>query len=95
MPTHNVSRRLLLGATAAIPAVIGSGARAQSNAPLNVLAHRVHQTVATGTQGGDATAPWARARGTSVQWTTFDTGPLWERLAGPSLYMARGHPRAT
>ena len=80
MTMPNISRRLLLGAAATMPAVIGSAARAQSNAPLSVLAHRVHQTVATGTQGGDATAPWTRARGTSVQWTTFDTGPLWERL---------------
>ena len=36
-------------------------------------------TVATGSQGGDITQPWQRARGTGVQWTTFDTGPLWER----------------
>jgi multiple sugar transport system substrate-binding protein len=75
----NISRRLLLG-TLALPAVIGSEARAQAAAPLQVLAHRVHMTVATGSQGGDVTQPWQRARGSGVQWTTFDTGPLWERL---------------
>jgi multiple sugar transport system substrate-binding protein len=73
-------RRLLLGAALAAPAVISGAARAQSAGPLNVLAHRVHQTVATGSQGGDITTPWVRASGTPVQWTTFDTGPLWERL---------------
>lgn len=78
--TRTIPRRALLGAALAAPSVIGGAARAQSNAPLTVLAHRVHQTVATGAQGGDATAPWTRASGSAVQWTTFDTGPLWERL---------------
>jgi multiple sugar transport system substrate-binding protein len=70
-----ITRRTLLAA----PALLAPSVRAQG-APLQVLAHRVHMTVATGAQGGDISAAWTRASGTPVQWTTFDTGPLWERL---------------
>ncbi len=75
-----IPRRALLGSSLALPFIVSSTARAQSGAPLQVLAHRVHQTVAVGSQGGDITQAFTRARGTPVQWTTFDTGPLWERL---------------
>ena len=34
----------------------------------------------TGAQGGDITRDWAQKNGTTIQWTTFDTGPLQERL---------------
>jgi multiple sugar transport system substrate-binding protein len=70
-----LNRRLMLAA----PALLALPARAQA-APLQVLAHRVHMTVATGAQGGNISDAFARASGTPVQWTTFDTGPLWERL---------------
>src|SRR4029450_12769017 len=53
--------------------------RAQAAGPLQVIAHRVHKTVAAG-QAGDATAAFTQATGTPVEWTTFDTGPLQERL---------------
>jgi multiple sugar transport system substrate-binding protein len=71
-----ISRRTLLGAAAALPALT---ARAQG-APLAVFSHRVHQTVATGAQGGNIADAWTRAGNPAVQWTTFDTGPLSERL---------------
>ncbi|WP_342364248.1 ABC transporter substrate-binding protein [Terrarubrum flagellatum] len=48
-------------------------------APLQVFAHRVHKTVTAG-QGGDATSAWTKAMNVNVEWTTFDTGPLQERL---------------
>jgi len=73
-------RRTLLTTTLAAPFVLGGTARAQSNAPLQVISHRVHQTVATGSQGGDITRAFTQATGAAVQWTSFDTGPLWERL---------------
>src|SRR6185312_14509835 len=44
--------------------------------PLVVFAHRVHQTVA----GPDVTAAFTKATGVPVQWVTFDTNPLAERL---------------
>jgi multiple sugar transport system substrate-binding protein len=74
----SISRRsFLAGMTAS--ALLPRAGRAQS-APLQVFAHRVHKTVAVGTQGGDVTAAWTRQSGTPVEWTTFDTGPLQERL---------------
>ncbi len=71
-----MTRRTLLGAAAALPALT---ARAQA-APLAVFSHRVHQTVATGAQGGNIAEAWTSAGNPPVQWTTFDTGPLSERL---------------
>jgi multiple sugar transport system substrate-binding protein len=70
-----IARRTALAAGAAFALPV----RAQA-APLQVLSHRVHQIVATGAQGGDIGAAFTRASGVPVQWTTFDTGPLWERL---------------
>lgn len=72
-----ITRRAALAtglAAAAIRPVAAQGTT------LNVLAHRVHQNVATGAQGGDVAAGWGRATGNTVQWMSFDTGPLWERL---------------
>lgn len=76
MPQLN--RRSVLASAAAALLVPGS-ARAQG-APLQVFAHRVHKTVAVGTQGGDVSTAWTKQTGTQVEWTTFDTGPLQERL---------------
>ncbi|QYU66309.1 extracellular solute-binding protein [Leptolyngbya sp. 15MV] len=73
-------RRALITTTLAAPFALGATARAQANAPLQIISHRVHQTVATGSQGGDITRAFTQASGAPVQWTTFDTGPLWERL---------------
>jgi multiple sugar transport system substrate-binding protein len=76
-----ITRRAALSTslgTALAAAAIRPGAA--QGATLNLLAHRVHQTVATGAQGGDSAAAWGRATGNTVQWTSFDTGPLWERL---------------
>jgi multiple sugar transport system substrate-binding protein len=53
--------------------------RAQASA-LNLLSHNVHKTVATGKQGGDITEAWAARNKVAVNWLTFDTGPLKERL---------------
>lgn len=70
-----ITRRVALAAGAAFTLPV----RAQA-APLQVLAHRVHMTVATGAQGGNIAEAFTRAGGPPVQWLTFDTGPLWERL---------------
>ncbi len=54
------------------------GATAQA-APVQVFSHRVHKTVSAGA-AGDITADFTKATGLGVEWTTFDTGPLQERL---------------
>ena len=89
--TNGITRRaaLLAPAGTALAAATILPARAQGT-QINVLAHRVHQTVATGAQGGDSAAAWGRATGNSVQWTSFDTGPLWERLQREASLPATG-----
>src|SRR5687768_30276 len=72
-------RTLMGGATAAIGLRFMPLVQAQDKAPLQVFAHRVMKTVAAGS-AGDVTAAFAKASGVAVEWTTFDTGPLQERL---------------
>ena len=79
MTRTGVDRRRVLGGFIGLSFVNAPAALAQT-APLNVFAHRVMQTVSTGAQGGDITRDWAQKNGTTIQWTTFDTGPLQERL---------------
>lgn len=47
---------------------------------LNILSHRVHQTVLTTGGGGDLTAAWRAANDTDIAWTTLDIAPLQDRL---------------
>lgn len=73
-----LNRRAFLAASAvglASPVV-----HAQAPQRLHIFSHRVHRTVATGTQGGDITAAFSQRTGTPIEWVTFDTGPLQERL---------------
>ncbi|MEZ5862460.1 MAG: ABC transporter substrate-binding protein, partial [Geminicoccaceae bacterium] len=46
---------------------------------LTIIAHRVHQTVATA-EGNDITADWQAENGVGIEWVTLDTGALHERL---------------
>ena len=79
--TTGLDRRQLLGGMAGLSfAGLGTRDAFAQTGPLNVFGHRVMQTVSTGAQGGDITKDWAQANGTTIQWTTFDTGPLQERL---------------
>lgn len=73
-------RQLIAGIVGASLAGLETSAAFAQAGPLNVFAHRVMQTVSTGVQGGDITKDWAQKNGTTIQWTTFDTGPLQERL---------------
>jgi multiple sugar transport system substrate-binding protein len=79
----DLDRRKFVSGAAALPALGLLPRHAWGQAaggPLNVFGHRVMQTVSTGSQGGDITKPWSEKSGVTVQWTTFDTGPLQERL---------------
>jgi len=81
-----MTRRTLL--TSASAALLGSAmsgfggrpARAQTPQKLNILAHRIHKIVSTGTQGGDITQAWMDQTKVGIEWLTFDQGPLRERL---------------
>ncbi len=80
-PVSITRRGLLAGAAGALAApAVSPKASAQTPSKINIFSHRVHRTVAVGTQGGDITAEWSRRTGVAVEWTTFDTGPLQERL---------------
>lgn len=72
-----ITRRTLLAGTAAILAA--PAVHAQATRRLNVFGHRVHKTVTAG-QGGDIIEAWAKENRVDVEWVTFDTGPLQERL---------------
>ena len=72
-----IARRALLGAgfaALAAPAVRSAPAK------LTIFSHRIHQIVATGAQGGDITAEWTKRTGVAVEWVTFETAELEERL---------------
>src|SRR5689334_17959989 len=70
-----LTRRILLSGAA----VLAAPAILRAAEPLSVFAHKVHQSAAVG-PAGDITAPFTRETGVPVQWTTFDTAPLGERL---------------
>ncbi len=74
-------RTLALAAGLASVAFAALPANAQET--VNILSHRVHQSVATGetagTTGGDVTADW-RAAKAEINWITADVGPLHDRL---------------
>lgn len=78
--TRRETLRIGVFGSGAAAAAAGFPAAAQSPAKLSVFAHRVHQTVATGAQGGDITKAWTERTKTAIEWVTFDTGPLWERV---------------
>jgi multiple sugar transport system substrate-binding protein len=73
--------RLSVLTLAAGSLLYGAAATAQDKPEsLTILSHRVHQTVSTGTTGGDITADWQKENGVGVNWVTMETGPLHERL---------------
>jgi len=63
----------------ALTAAFGASAQDKPE-KLTILSHKVHNTVATGDQGGDITADWSADNGIAVEWVTLDTGPLHERM---------------
>jgi multiple sugar transport system substrate-binding protein len=77
----SVTRRSLLAGTASLAALplLGGIARAQAK-EINVYAHRVLQNVSNGTDGGDATQAFQQENGATINWVTFETGPLHERV---------------
>ena len=76
-----VTRRGILAgglAATALPA-FAQFAQAQGK-QINVFAHRVLQNVSNGTKGGDVTQGFTKQTGGTVNWVTFETGPLHDRL---------------
>jgi multiple sugar transport system substrate-binding protein len=76
------ARQLLISAATLAVAFAPAGPVLAQDKPdaLTIISHRVHQTVATGEQGGDITKAWQDENGVGIEWVTLDTGALHERL---------------
>ncbi|CAH1678105.1 Multiple sugar transport system substrate-binding protein [Hyphomicrobiales bacterium] len=77
----SVTRRTILRTGAATAALLPfAGQLRAEGKQINVFAHRVMQNVSNGTKGGDVTQAFTKATGDTVNWVTFETGPLHDRL---------------
>lgn len=80
MTSHlKLTRRAFLAGTAAVGALSFSGPSFAASKTLNVLSHRVHQT-SLGEGDNDALKDWKAANDVEINWTTFDSNPLMDRL---------------
>ncbi|MET0526896.1 MAG: extracellular solute-binding protein, partial [Microvirga sp.] len=77
--TTNVTRRHLLGTALGGAAVLAAGRSFAAAKTLNVLSHKVHQTV-IGTGDGDLLKDWRAQNEADIVWSTFDSNPLQDRL---------------
>ncbi|RYE29769.1 MAG: extracellular solute-binding protein [Hyphomicrobiales bacterium] len=73
-------RHFFAGAAAAYAVPYAAGQASAQGKQLNVFAHRVLQNVSNGTAGGDVTAGFTAANGAGINWATFETGPLHDRV---------------
>jgi multiple sugar transport system substrate-binding protein len=76
---ETLTRRHLLGTALGGAAVFAAGRSFAAGKTLNVLSHKVHQTV-IGTGDGDLLKDWRSANDVDVVWNTFDSNPLQDRL---------------
>lgn len=74
-----MTRRGFLGTTAGAAVMAVAGPVFAAGKTLNLLSHRVHQTV-LGEGEGDLMAGWKQANDADLAWTTFDSNPLMDRL---------------
>lgn len=75
----NITRRGFLGTAMGGAAMFAAGPSFAAGKTVNVLSHKVHQTV-LGTGDGDLLKDWRAANDADVVWTTFDSNPLQDRL---------------
>jgi multiple sugar transport system substrate-binding protein len=76
----NLSRRQFLGTAAAGAAALAAGPSWAASKTLNILSHRVHQTVLMPEGGENLLAEWSEAQDAEAVYTTFDSNPLQDRL---------------
>lgn len=80
MTSHfKLTRRGFLAGTAAVGALSLAGPSFAASKTLNILSHRVHQT-SLGEGDADALKDWKAANDAELNWTTFDSNPLMDRL---------------
>ena len=73
------TRRAFVAGSAGVAATVAIGPTLAAGKTLNVLSHKVHQTV-LGSGDGDLMAGWRKANDAEIAFTTFDSNPLQDRL---------------
>ncbi|MFC5394852.1 ABC transporter substrate-binding protein [Bosea vestrisii] len=74
-----LTRRAFFAGSAGVAATLAIGPARAASKTLNVLSHKVHQTV-LGSGDGDLMAGWRKANDAEIAFTTFDSNPLQDRL---------------
>ena len=78
-PEPKLTRRAFFAGSAGVAATLAIGPARAASKTLNVLSHKVHQTV-LGSGDGDLMAAWRKANDAEIAFTTFDSNPLQDRL---------------
>jgi multiple sugar transport system substrate-binding protein len=78
-PEAKLTRRAFFAGSAGVAATLAIGPARAASKTLNVLSHKVHQTV-LGSGDGDLMAGWRKANDAEIAFTTFDSNPLQDRL---------------
>lgn len=78
-PETKLTRRAFVAGSAGVAATLSVGPTLAASKTLNVLSHKVHQTV-LGSGDGDLMATWRKANDAEIAFTTFDSNPLQDRL---------------
>ncbi|MGH6762581.1 MAG: ABC transporter substrate-binding protein [Phyllobacterium sp.] len=79
MSHFNVTRRKFMGGVLGGAAMLAVKSAWAAGKTLNVLSHKVHQTV-LGSGDGELMADWRSDNDADIIWTTFDSNPLQDRL---------------
>jgi multiple sugar transport system substrate-binding protein len=78
-PEAKLTRRAFVAGSAGVAVTVAAGPALAAGKTLNVLSHKVHQTV-LGSGDGDLMAGWRQANDAEIAFTTFDSNPLQDRL---------------
>lgn len=78
-PETKLTRRAFVAGSAGVAATLAARPTLAASKTLNVLSHKVHQTV-LGSGDGDLMAGWRKANDAEIAFTTFDSNPLQDRL---------------
>lgn len=78
-PVTKLTRRAFVAGSAGVAAALAIRPALAAGKTLNVLSHKVHQTV-LGSGDGDLMAGWRKANDAEIAFTTFDSNPLQDRL---------------
>lgn len=76
----NLNRRHFLASTAGVAALMAARPAFAQDKTLNILSHRVHQAVLGEDGDNSLLADWKAENGVTLEFTTFDSNPLQDRL---------------